>query len=242
MTVKAIKSPRKSVIASGLALLLGVPLGIGVDRFLLNPSDPVSLLIRAASQALTQRHIESAAKYHKAQAKLQDEQILREAVQKKSDKVAANALARASRKAREAEKQIALLQNEMDNRQPRLVEIEKQVEVLIESPEAAQLFKRYVSETEVQIQTVIQQRNLYANQLREERTLREQLLDQVKTRNAVVEILKERLELSEKRVKELDGRKVRWGPGCTAGAGSNLLPPGQTVKPSVSCGIAIIWG
>ena len=240
--ISASQKPR-AVLAGLLCLALGVPAGVAVDRFFLgSPASPTAMLLGGLTQALSERNIESSRKYHQAQSDLKEVEDRLKVVQETADKEAAQARKQADRVASVNRNRLTELEASQVVLQAETVEVERIVEVAIENPETKRKFREYVDLTEQRIGNLTEERDLYQNMYKLEQQAAERLLWKVDAMDRTMVVTRKRLALSENRVKELEGRKVRFGPGVTVGAGTGLIPPGQAWRPTATVGFSVIWG
>ena len=215
-------------------LVAGIGGGVALDRLVLRP-DPIPIIAQGVIDALAKRNRKARAAYHAERNRLQAEQIDREARARRNERISRRWKQKQFEVERAAQKKIEEI--EASVRLPVSV-----VEVITVPDEAdRQKLKDYTRDAERAISAVTKQRDLYQNLWRRERALTIQLEDTVKSLQAVENVLRRRAILSENRVRALEGRKFRWGPGATVGA-THGVAPGSGWKAGAAIGITVIWG
>ena len=242
---KTTGSKARSTLVGLIALVLGVPAGALIERKLIAPNEPMALLIDTVSKAVAKRDREAAVRYHKAQSDLKALEEQLEARREQADRESEQAQRQALQARRQAQGRIAQLQGQFDSDARLAREVELRIETRVaDNPETLDAFRQYVEVAEARIGKLTEQRDLYRRLLDYEQEANLRLAAQVKTRDELLSVTRTRLKLAEREVKRLGGRRIRFGPGLTVGAGHDLTQgvPGRRWKPTVAVGVSIIWG
>ena len=242
---KATGSNARSTWVGLIALALGVPAGALIERKLIAPNEPMALLIAGVSKAVAKRDREAAVRYHKAQSDLRELEEQLEARREQADRESEQAQRQVLQARRQAGRRIAQLQGQLDGDAQLAHEVERRIETrVVDNPETETAFRQYVDITEARIGKLTEQRGLYRRLLDHEQEANLRLAAQVRIRDELLSVTRTRLKLAEREVKRLGGRRIRFGPGITVGAGHDLTQgvPGRRWKPTVAVGVSIIWG
>ena len=216
-----------------VALLLA---GVWLNQTFLRPLDKVS-------DFLLHRDREAAARYHKAQSDLKSQEDRHRAVLAE----ASEKLAEVEQKAIRAQAKITQQRNALKLSLEALnakevVTRTEVVEKIQDNPELLKSFNEYVEVSEERISNLKQDNALLLQLLDYEKGINQRLRDRFSAQTNVLNTLEKRFKLAEEEIDRLSGKKLRMGPGCVAGAASDIAPVGRNLRPAVACGVSLTWG
>lgn len=228
----------KKILMAGVGILvltMTFLVGIAVQRHLLGTGFAEMLLEQGIS-ALSERDREAAARYNRERSDLISKQKVREAELRASTAEVERAYSNALAGKIEAEAEII----ELERANEEVTELmERKVPVIVEKirgdPQLLSDFNSYREASEQRIKTANLERDLAFDLLEKERTLTKRLIARSRDQHNLIAVLQDRVNLSEKEVKRLRGRKIRFGPGAAIGIDKNL-------GFQYAFGASIVWG